>query len=92
MFSVANDTLGFAHVTGAGSRIGLAVAKRLTADGFIVAINDLDKAVLGGFSSKTGVDKIVNHAAETFGGMVLLVNSAGVADSLILVNNGNPNG
>lgn len=57
-----------------------------------MAINDPDKAVVGGVSSKTGVDKIVSHAAETFGGLVLLVNSAGVADSAILVNSGNPNG
>ena len=57
-----------------------------------MAMNDLEKAVLGGVSSKTGVDKIVNHGAETFGGMVLLVNRARVADSAIFVNNGSPNG
>lgn len=76
-------------VTGAGSGIGEGIARVLAAQGWRVAINDLDRdraavlaAGLGGVPvpGDIGADpeRIVSDAAAALGGLTALVNNAGI--------------
>jgi 2-keto-3-deoxy-L-fuconate dehydrogenase len=74
-----------ALVTGGASGIGAATARRLAAGGAHVAI--LDRAVSGDsgllelscdITDRSAVDAAVAQAAETFGGIDVLVNNAGI--------------
>lgn len=82
-----------AIVTGAASGLGLAIAKKLHAEGAQVALLDLNhesleavKAQLGPRAVSFAIDltkedrvaNVVNQIAETFGRIDILVNSAGV--------------
>src|ERR1700712_5340572 len=82
-----------AHVTGAASGIGWAIAQRLAAGGARVAISDMDEAGgiaraaelgsghLGVGCNVRSMDEVTAALAATvdhFGGLDLLVNNAGV--------------
>ncbi len=81
-----------AVVTGAASGLGLAIAQRLSGEGFKVVVADIDddggKKVADELStdalfvhcdvtSQEDVENLRDAAAETFGGVSLLVNNAG---------------
>ncbi|MDG4831641.1 SDR family oxidoreductase [Solwaraspora sp. WMMD1047] len=74
-----------ALVTGAGSGIGLAVARRLAEAGAEVVSADLDTSDCAGFAvtadlgTATGVDDLVAAATDRFGGVDVLVNNVAVA-------------
>jgi 2-dehydro-3-deoxy-L-rhamnonate dehydrogenase (NAD+) len=82
-----------AIVTGAASGLGLAIAKKLHAQGARVALLDLNQAGLQSAANEIGsnstaftidltkqdqVDNVVRQIAERFGRVDILVNSAGV--------------
>lgn len=75
-----------AIVTGAASGLGLAIAKKLHAEGAQVVMVDLNEARLGPGSVSFAIDltkedqvaNVVNQIAEKFGRIDILVNSAGV--------------
>src|SRR5215813_12145135 len=82
-----------AIVTGAASGLGLAIAKKLTAEGAQVALLDLNEAALKNVASEIGsnaipvavdltnetqVGNVINQLGERFGRIDVLVNSAGV--------------
>jgi len=82
-----------AIVTGAASGLGLAIAKKLTAEGAQVALLDLNEAALKNVASEIGsnaipvavdltnetqVGNVINQIGERFGRIDVLVNSAGV--------------
>ena len=75
-----------AIVTGAASGLGLAIAKKLQAEGARVVALDLNEARLGPGAISFAIDltkeeqvaNVVNQIAERFGRIDILVNSAGV--------------
>ena len=75
-----------AIVTGAASGLGLAIAKKLHAEGAQVVALDLNEARLGPRAVSFAIDltkedqvaNVVNQIAERFGRIDILVNSAGV--------------
>ena len=82
-----------AIVTGAASGLGLAIAKKLHAEGAAVALLDLNDAALQTAAKEVGsnavsfaidltkqeqVESVVRQIAERFGRIDVLVNSAGV--------------
>ena len=80
-----------AVVTGAASGLGLAIAKKLCAEGAHVAMLDLNKEALQAAAAQVGgtafavdltnedqVNNVVAQIAERFGRIDILVNSAGV--------------
>ena len=84
-----------ALVTGAGAGIGRACAAELAARGASVVVADLDlaaaedaaaaigeraAAVEADVRTEAGADRMVAFAAETFGGLQLAVNNAGISD------------
>ena len=77
-----------ALVTGAGSGIGLATAKRLAAEGAAVVAGILDetqRAAVAGLDAQlldvrqeADWDRLLGHVEATHGGLDVLVNNAGV--------------
>jgi NAD(P)-dependent dehydrogenase (short-subunit alcohol dehydrogenase family) len=77
-----------AVVTGGASGIGRATVTRLTADGFLVAVLDLDEptgeaklAVRADVTDPSDVEQAVGRVVETFGRIDVLVNNAGISGS-----------
>ncbi len=81
-----------ALVTGAGSGIGAAIARRFRAEGAQVAVNDIDGvaaeriakeidgfAVAADVADSTSVRAMIDRVAERFGRLDILVNNAGIA-------------
>lgn len=86
-----------ALVTGAAGGIGLAIARRLAADGARVAIADRDAgrlqtaiaelpndavALVADISSEAGVDAMIVDAVARLGQLDILVNNAGLAEPI----------
>ncbi len=84
--------MSIAIVTGAGSGIGLAVARKLAGQGYKVVVNDFDEtaaekaaagigenalALQGDVSDENDVARMVEGCIETFGAPTHLVNNAG---------------
>ncbi len=82
-----------ALITGGASGIGFATAKRLSARGVKIALIDVNRdslaaaaaqlpettlAITADISSESEVGAAVSQAAERFGGLAILVNSAGI--------------
>ena len=85
---------GCAIVTGGGTGIGAAVARRLAADGYAVAVLgrrpeplEVVASEIGGLAVQADVgqpgdcDRAVAEAIERFGGASVLVNNAGIGDA-----------
>ena len=73
-----------ALVTGAGSGIGAAVARRLADDGFDITVADLDPAAIAEELGATGIRLDVREEPEVataMGGVDLLVNAAGIGST-----------
>lgn len=86
---------GLAVVTGAGSGLGQAIAKKLAADGYAVAAIDLDEVSaretarqIGGraaayradVSRSAELDQAVSAAVAELGPLEVMVNNAGILD------------
>ncbi len=87
-----------ALVTGAAGGIGLAIARRLAADGARVAIADRDAArlqtaitelpndavaLVADISSEAGVDAMIADAVARLGQLDILVNNAGIPEPIV---------
>jgi NAD(P)-dependent dehydrogenase (short-subunit alcohol dehydrogenase family) len=73
-----------ALVTGAGSGIGAAVARRLADDGFDITVADLDPAQVAEELGATGIQLDVREEAEVAAamkGVDVLVNAAGIGST-----------
>jgi NAD(P)-dependent dehydrogenase (short-subunit alcohol dehydrogenase family) len=73
-----------ALVTGAGSGIGAAVARRLADDGFDITVADLDPAAIAEELGATGIHLDVREESEiapAMNGVDLLVNAAGIGST-----------
>jgi len=77
-----------AVVTGGASGIGRATVARLAADGFLVAVLDLDEttgeaklALRADVTDPYDVERAVGRVVETFGRIDVLVNNAGISGS-----------
>jgi NAD(P)-dependent dehydrogenase (short-subunit alcohol dehydrogenase family) len=89
-----------AIVTGGGSSIGLAITRRLAADGAAVVIADIEGAgqsaamlaaegakaigVAADVSSESDVQRVIDAAIERFGAIDILVNNAAISKSLTM--------
>jgi NAD(P)-dependent dehydrogenase (short-subunit alcohol dehydrogenase family) len=72
-----------AVVTGGGSGIGRGIAERLTADGYNVAVldlnpSDLPHSYIADVSDRSQIDKALAAIRETLGPITILVNAAGL--------------
>jgi rhamnose utilization protein RhaD (predicted bifunctional aldolase and dehydrogenase)/NAD(P)-dependent dehydrogenase (short-subunit alcohol dehydrogenase family) len=94
-------TRRIAVVTGAASGLGLAIAKKLKADGAEVAMLDISEkalteeaatlkafAVVCDVTSPDGVDAAIGKIVERFGGVDILISNAGAAFQGALVDVG----
>lgn len=81
-----------AVITGAGSGLGAAFARRLAADGATIVVNDISPDAASAVAADVGgdiavfdvgdpvaFDEAVDKAAERHGGIDILVNNAGIA-------------
>lgn len=91
-----------AIITGAGKGIGKAIAERLSADGFYVALIDVDQAAVEETAATIGADKAVGYAVDITdenqvktlfenivkakGKIDLLVNNAGIIRDNLIWN------
>ena len=83
-----------AAITGAGSGLGAAIARRLSADGYAIAVIDINESaareVAGGLEAAAGfvadssnaaqLDAAIGAAVKAFGPLEVMVNNAGVLD------------
>jgi len=98
MRKVAGMNQRVALVTGAGAGIGLATAHRLAAEGYLVALNDLDPsaaaqaaadlgpdhiAVPGDVANEDEAEHLIAKTMARFGRLDVLVNNAGIGDGAL---------
>jgi NAD(P)-dependent dehydrogenase (short-subunit alcohol dehydrogenase family) len=89
MATEQQDPARVAIVTGGASGIGRATVVRLAADGFLVAVLDLDDDTTGeaklmvraDVTDPDDVERAVSRVVETYGRIDVLVNNAGISGS-----------
>mgnify|MGYP000530363180 CR=1 FL=1 len=74
-----------AFITGGGSGLGAAAARRLAADGALIAINDLDLAAAERVASEVGGMRVHKWRTATLSGFEFELNS-----NFICPGNGHP--